>query len=219
MTGLNTQRNTMKTDTTGKPLAPVHDGRKGRRHAGRAVVVLVAAAAATLALVGQASAASSIRGCFTYQGVGVAGLGTVVEYYTQNGWQYLGAPARTDSSGCITYNIGAQNMYVRIRAGAPLRDGRTIATAASPYASPGSRSYWLGSTRLGFGTLNTPWWDVTSTWMAEMDNPNCDANPTLLIACYMRSNHMYANPISFPDYDGDGYWDLADRYASDGRYH
>ena len=189
-----------------------------RRRMRRALVVLAASAAA-LALVGRASAASSVSACFTYQGAGVAGLGTVLEYQNRYGsWSYLGTPARTNAGGCVSYTIGTQSLRIRIRAGAPLRDGRTIASAVSYYAYPGGSSYWLGRIPLGFGTLSTPWWDVTSTWLSDMDNPDCYANPTLLIACYMRSNGMYANPISFPDSDRDGTWDSADRYPSDSRY-
>lgn len=193
--------------------------RKRARAAGRAIAGL-AAIVATLSLAGHASAASSISACFTYQGAGVPGLATVLEYQTQYGtWAYLGTPSRTGSDGCAGYTIGTQNLRIRIRAGAALRDGRTIASAVSPYyAQPGSGRYFLGSSPMSFGTLSTPWWDVTSTWLNEMDSPNCYANPTILIACYMRNNNMYANPISFPDSDRDGWWDLADRYPSDSRY-
>jgi hypothetical protein len=215
MTGL---ANTQTISTSPRESAP-GPGTAARRRASQALVVLVAAAAALL-LAGKASAASFVTGCFTYQGAGVPGLGTVLEYQTQYGtWAYLGTPHKTDSSGCVGYTIGTQNLRIRIRAGAPLGDGRTIATAVSVYyASPGNGSYFLGRAPLGFFTLPTPWWDVTGTWMSSMDNPNCYANAALLVACHMRNNQMYANPISFYDSDRDGVWDLADRYPSDSRY-
>jgi hypothetical protein len=199
--------------------SPPGTSRAGGTLAGRRLTlaaVVISAVITLMTTTGSASAATAASGCFTYQGAGVPGLTTSLEYHARSGWLPLGAPNTTGSSGCVRYTINGswRNLHVRIVAGARLRDGQTVAWAASPYyAEAGYGRYGLGTRALTFyrapdGDL----WNVTGTWLAEMDHPSCNDSAAMRVACYMDANGMVGNPISFPDSDGDGTWDLADNW-------
>ena len=189
-----------------------------RSKCGLAVAAVVVASMMT----GRASAADSVTGCFTYQGAGVPGLTTALEYHTANGWQFLGAVSATRANGCIKYTLSGwwRNASVRIRAASQLSDGQTVASAATKYASPGSGSYALGTAALGFYRVpGQDVWNVTGTWLSDMAHPNCSSSSAMLVVCYMDAHGMVGNPIAFPDSDRDGVWDLADRWPENRNYH
>jgi hypothetical protein len=213
----------MKERRISRRVSDGFDGLTASRMALRALLVMAAVTLVTAIAPARGSAASAARGCFTYQGAGVRGLGTVLQYQTRSGgWAYLGAPSVTRADGCVRYALWGtwRNFNVRIVAAAPLSDGRTLAWAPSRYYAPwGTEAYFLGSRPLSFVVVNPNPWDVTGNWLSEMDHPDCSASAAMSVACYMRQHGMVSNPISFPDWDRDGYWDLADRYPDDPRYH
>jgi hypothetical protein len=186
-------------------------------------VVALAVVSTSMTLAASASAAAVVSGCFTYQGTGVQGLTTALEYQTRTGWAFLGAESTTHMNGCVRYTIRGtwRNLNVRIRAAALLRDGQTIAWASSPtYGRAGYGSYGLGTRALTFYRIpGQDLWNVTGTWLAEMDHPNCSSSSAMQVACYMDDHGMVGNLVSFPDTDRDGTWDLADNWPDDARYH
>ena len=194
-----------------------------------AVVVLVGFGAAP------ALAATRISGCFSYRGVRYQNLSTSVLYRnTLGGWSYLrGSGWRTNSSGCVTYNIGgrSQNWSLLIKATGAVPNWRGMFSGTSHYYAPGyGGSYYLGEGRLAFyylpSTAPTPPNDNWSpgNWLAGMSNGGggggCSSSDAMAVACYMNSHNLNGNVIvPYRDSDGDGYFDYEDYYPTDSSRH
>jgi hypothetical protein len=185
-----------------------------RRRIDAVVLRLLGALMLSLVLAGfaasEASAASHIRGCFTYNGRAIANVTTTTEYETTSGgWRQFGGQGHTLQDGCVDYNVSGrpQNWYLRIHAFAFIAGTRYVVIANSFYKSrPGT-----GSSRLGTGYLklyrlpsvatpapsaNTFGGVNTSSWLDAMDHPNCNQSAAMAVACYMDRNGLHGNVIA-----------------------
>jgi hypothetical protein len=195
-------------------------------------VALVAAAGGLAGLgASSASAASRISGCFSYAGIRYQNLSTNVLYQTTDGgWRFLaGSVARTDSNGCIAYNISGRprDWHLRIRATGAVPNWRGMFDGLTPYFGGGDgRSYQLGEGRLSFyylpATAQTPpdSNDLTSSWLDGMSSGGngggCSSSGAMLVACYMDAHGMHGNVVvNDRDTDGDGWFDWQDNRPQD----
>lgn len=177
-----------------------------------------------------ASAASSLSGCFNYNGTRYQNLSTDLEYRTSSGgWAYLtGTRYVTGSDGCVHYTVSGsyRSLMLRIVATGSVPAWRGVFRGYSPYYSfTGKGASNLGEGKLGFYFLPaTPaaseWGVDTSAWLNEITgSTSCNSSSAMQVACYMDQHGLHGNVIvQSRDYDGDGWFDSQDNYPENKYY-
>jgi hypothetical protein len=183
-----------------------------------------------------ASAASRLKACFQNNGIRYRNVSTNTEVWTVGHyWRFFGGLGRTDSHGCVTYNVTgkAQNYDLRVRAQAVIPQQRAVFTGISHLYSNRHGDFYdyLGVGRLVLRYLPTyvppppssqHFGGVdTQNWLDEMHGGSADPctnnpSPGMQVACYMDSHNMVGNVIVL-DRDVDGRLDDVDRFPRDGR--
>jgi hypothetical protein len=221
----------MSTDQSTSFISAQASPGQSRPQRARLLAAALISAFALVATIGvptptDASAASQITGCFSYNGYLWRGLSTVIEYQTvSGGWRPLsGTNWHTGSSGCATYNITGRYQQWHLRevafgelAAGPNRLGVFLGTSRY-YSLGGAGRAYLGSRQLSLYTFPTsPSFDVqTGDWMNEMSGaggPNCSISAAMEVACWENAHGIHGDIVVVPqDQDDDGFYDDIDRY-------
>lgn len=197
-----------------------------------ATLVTLASLSASLFAASPASAASSVTGCFPYQGLSTAVYSQVPSVTT---YLYVpGSDAFTDPNGCVTYYVhdpDYQTVDLKIRASAAVPAWRAFLDAwPNVHATPGTGTANLGLTQMRFLLLPPRVPDppraaalygsqsLTDSWMEGMNHTpargGCQSNAAMVVACYMDRHDMFGNVVvPSRDSDEDGVPDFKDNFV------